>query len=99
MNIISEGKAFGLGRRAEHLGDRNLEYALEMLGNIARDREGRKSICRQSAWHTVVHSALSQIQDSIMDAAAASADGKINSSLPVSATDSLRHALVLLCRM
>jgi hypothetical protein len=83
--------------------ERGMECALETLGNLARDREGRKCITKNTSWQTTLASALTNIQDAIMDssaaAAAASADAEMNTIPSDSAVDSLRHAIVLLCRL
>ena len=106
LQIVSDKQNLGVGTGGQPAIERGLECALETLGNLARDREGRKCISRQSSWQTVLAAALSNIQDAIMDAdaAAAAAAAAVGSAgtaspLPLSASDCLRHALVLLCRM
>ncbi len=69
---------------------RGLEYALEMLGNFAREREGRKCITRSGIWQTALDAALKTVQDAVMNAASAETPP---------ASDSHRHVLVLLCRL
>ena len=87
--------------------ERGMECALETLGNLARDREGRKCITKNTSWQTTLASALTNIQDAIMDTSAAAAaassvataDAEVNTIPSDSAVDSLRHAIVLLCRL
>ena len=109
LSIVSEKKNLGAQSDNQTAIEHGLERALELLGNLARDREGRKCISRQSSWQTVLAAALTNIQDAIMDAdtpaaaaaatAVAAAAGSPALQSPSSASDSLRHALVLLCRM
>jgi hypothetical protein len=102
LSIVSEKKNLGAQSDNQTAIEHGLERALELLGNLARDREGRKCISRQSSWQTILAAALTNIQDAIMDAdtpAAAAAAGSPALQSPSSVSDSLRHALVLLCRM
>jgi hypothetical protein len=91
LKVISEGGG-------QPVIQRGLECALEMLGNFAREREGRKSITRLGFWQTALDSALKIIPNSITSVAADASQADM-ASLPASASDSLRHALVLLCRL
>ena len=75
--------------------ERGLEYALEMLGNFAREREGRKCITRSGFWQTALDTALKTVQDAVMNTASAEAEA----GRKTSASDSHRHVLVLLCRL
>ncbi len=86
--------------------ERGMECSLETLGNLARDREGRKCITKNPSWQTTLASALTNIQDAIMDTSAAAAaasvttaDAEKNMIPSDSAVDSLRHTIVLLCRL
>ena len=94
LKIVSEGMVQGRGGDQPVI-ERGLECALEMLGNFAREREGRKCITRLGAWLTSTDSALKSIQNAIMSAA----DDLTESSSPVVSSDCLRHVLVLLCRL
>ncbi len=97
LKVISEGTIDDRGG-GQPVIQRGLECALEMLGNFAREREGRKSITRLGFWQTALDSALKIIPNSIMSVAADASQADM-ASLPASASDSLRHALVLLCRL
>ena len=104
LKIIMEAKMSATLRAQLPVIERGMECALETLGNLARDREGRKCITKNTSWQTTLASALTNIQDAIMDtsaasAAAASADAEMNTIPSDSAVDSLRHAIVLLCRL
>ncbi len=106
LNILSEQKHLDMRSGQSAVVEGGLERALELLGNLARDREGRKCISRQSSWQVVLSSALTNIQDAIIDtdanaaaAVAAAAAAGSKASLPSTASDCMRHALALLCRL
>lgn len=107
LKIVMEAKMSRTLRAQLPVIERGMECALETLGNLARDREGRKCITKNTSWQTTLASALTNIQDAIMDTSAAAAaassvataDAEVNTIPSDSAVDSLRHAIVLLCRL
>jgi hypothetical protein len=107
LKIVMEAKMSRTLRAQQPVIERGMECALETLGNLARDREGRKCITKNTSWQTTLASALTNIQDAIMDTSAAAAaassvataDAEVNTIPSDSAVDSLRHAIVLLCRL
>ena len=105
LKIVMEAKMSRTLRAQLPVIERGMECALETLGNLARDREGRKCITKNTSWQTTLASALTNIQDAIMDTSAAAAaaasvataDAEVNTIPSESAIYSLRHAIVLLC--